>query len=128
MGNTVKPSMQRFRRNQISLIIILLLMVILFSCKVKKDSGQQEEAKSKAAMEEKYLADGFVKATVIETDKPEEMCKFLLQLEDGVLLEPLKFDSVYRVNEKVLWIKYQMHRRPSRCGNSLAIGIEEIRE
>ncbi|PLX06053.1 MAG: hypothetical protein C0596_16310 [Marinilabiliales bacterium] len=74
-----------------SLILILIVSVILFSCKTK----------------EQIVCENAVTAKLV--NKTIDGCTWLIELEDGQILEPLnlkEFD-IEKIDNKKIWITYE---------------------
>ncbi|MFH1005519.1 MAG: hypothetical protein V1781_08540 [Bacteroidota bacterium] len=58
-------------------------------------------------MEQKrdFEKEGYTKATVIFSDI--DVCKYVLQLEDGKKLEPTNLLADFKKDKLAVWIKYQ---------------------
>jgi hypothetical protein len=110
------------------LSLSLLIVLSINSCKTNKVSTE-ETAPKKKVVAVNFIESGYSKATVIYDAEKSAVCQYLIQLDKGVLLEPLKFENKdLRKNNKTVWIKYHMQRRMSRCGNAQPVEITEILE
>ncbi len=106
----------------------LFLLLTINSCKTNNVTNDETTSK-KQATEVNFIEKGYAKATVIYDAEKSAVCQYLIQLDKGILLEPLKLDNKdLRKSNKTVWIKYNMQRRMSRCGNAQPVEITEILE
>ncbi|NOZ48085.1 MAG: hypothetical protein GXO79_15110 [Chlorobi bacterium] len=112
--------------SRLSGILLVLLIIVFASCKVKQ--GVKTQDLQNQNVENEYLNDGFVKAFIVQTDKTDEPCEFLIKLENGNLLEPLGLSADFKKNNENIWLKYIKQRRPGRCNNAQPVEIVEIKK
>ncbi len=110
------------------LSLSFFILLSINSCKTNNVSNE-ETASKKQVQEVNFIENGFSKATVVYDAEKSAVCQYLIQLDKGILLEPLKFENKdLRKNNKTVWIKYHMQRRMSRCGSAQPVEITEILE
>jgi len=112
----------------LSLTLLVLLSVNINSCKSKKTTTNAEsKVETKIETMNKYIEDGYSKATVVFDKSKDEPCSYLIQLEKGALLEPHKvLSDKFKSNNKTVWIKFIRQRRMSRCGNAQPVELLEM--
>ncbi|MCF6351267.1 MAG: hypothetical protein L3J23_09630 [Flavobacteriaceae bacterium] len=105
------------------LSILLLITMGVNSCKSKKVTEEKETKISKI----NFIEDGYSKATIIYDATKSDVCSYLIKLDKGEILEPLKFtNKVFRKNEQLVWVKFNRQRRLGRCSNAQPIELVEI--
>ena len=112
----------------LSLTLLVLLMVNINSCKTKKaTTNAAENAVTKTETMNKFIEDGYSKATIVFDKSKDEPCSYLIQLEKGALLEPHKvLNDKFKNNKETVWIKFIRQRRMSRCGNAQPVELLDI--
>ena len=110
---------------------IFLTLLILTACSTTKKLSPEEQkvANEKAQREQAILDAGYARATVKDFGG-EDRCCFLLELEDGTLLNPISWieGETFRKAGSVLWIKYRISKAPQNgCTKSKPIVLEEAK-
>lgn len=114
-------------------VLILLMFVSINSCKSKKVTSKAETKVEEKIEEEietiksNFIKDGYSKAIVIHDESKSEPCSYLIQLDNGGLLEPLTFtNNDFKSNNELIWIKFVRQRRLGRCDKAQPIELLEI--
>lgn len=87
---------------------------------------QKEPSSNFHITEVEFIEDGFSRAVIVHFPGNGEHCIFLIQKEDGSLLEPMDLEEQYQKADLHVWIKYNPQRRPSRCEGTTPVGITDI--
>lgn len=57
-------------------------------------------------LEDKYINEGYVKANIVFFKNEDDLCSFLIKLENSALLEPLSLSNEFKTDKTAVWIKY----------------------
>jgi hypothetical protein len=107
---------------------VSLLFIFLFSCHVKKDANIADKNSSNEviASDRNFEAEEFSQATVKDMSEIAG-CTFLLELENGRMLQPDKLPENFRKNDLPVWIKYVIDKNQnSFCMSGKLIVLSEI--
>lgn len=112
--------------------LLFILFALSFStCKVAVKQESNNETKKgnlDAVSVKKMLNDGFKKAYLI-VDKTKELpCRYLIQVENGSLLEVINMKEEFKTNNTLIWVKYYPQRRMSTCNNAMPVKITAIKK
>jgi hypothetical protein len=114
--------MKNKHKNITLIIISMMVLVALQSCHLFVKE-KQEIPKVVVPLHE-----GFTKATVINYSV--DGCSWMIQLEDGKLLEPVNLKDEFKKENLKVWIQYKHYENFSFCmaGEMVTISAIEIRE
>lgn len=107
-----------------------LVLMSNSSCGEKKESSRENiqrdsvigDSLANKAMEK----NGFVKATIVDKTGLDG-CRFMLQLEDGKMLQPLNLDEKYMKDGLQVWVQYKVQKDVMTvCMAGDVINITEI--
>jgi hypothetical protein len=106
------------------ILLLAASVTIISACGTKKKEAELEKAK----IEKSMIETGFVKADIKHFKDAEAPCDFLLVLENGDKLEPMKLSVDYQSDGTQVWIKYDLQRRPSNCPGSMPVSLVEVKK
>lgn len=107
-------------------VYYFIFVILLLSCSPKSTPVGTSEKKKKQVSTADYIAQGFVKATVIDLTGLDG-CRFLLQLEDGSRLEPENLDTAFAKAGTPVWVKYFFQKNAiSICMAGKVVHIADI--
>lgn len=117
--------------NFIKVLLTLFFLISLNACCTKKNNTPQVKEnveESKVSNDDELIKSGYKKAYIVFNDQKDDPCKYLIQIDDYLLLEPLQeLENNFKISDLSVWVKYHPQRRMSRCANSQPIEIIDIK-
>ena len=118
--------------NIIKVLLVSFFFISICACSTKKNNAIKEKAESEIVMDsisDELIKDGFKKAIIVFSDQKEAPCKYLMQIENDLLIEPLhELEESFKIGELPVWVKYHPQRRMSRCSNAQPVEIISLKK
>lgn len=98
------------------IILSFLMLTVITSCKTKKSTQENDEAKFS----------NYQKATVIKNEMDGCSWMIVLDSEPEKKLEPINLKDEFKVENQKIWLQYKVHNGMSICMMGQMINITAI--
>ena len=109
--------------------LTILMTVIACSSTKSKEGSNESIAKETAAENAKMMSEGYIKGTIVFSNKPDD-CPYTIQLEgeDNLMYDPINLDVKFQRHDEKIWFTFSPLRRMNRCKKANPISITDIKE